>query len=186
MGNTQEEPYIDNDIALYKRKCNDIDNALLLQLSPRKKILGEITEYKLRIIKDFMFGNMCQNFGDCTTFVTPAIQQVERFTYVWMNELSEEGRKLVINYYLHNDKDDNRREYSDYLKSPVWKYISSIIKMLGGYTCEKCGIKENPRGLVVHHYSYAHLGSELKHLDEVGVLCRGCHRKIHGIRGKDE
>ena len=176
----------DNDIVILERNNNDIDIDVDNRSKLRERVLSEITEYKLNIIQQFMFGGCNKFFGDCTVFVNPAIKQVERFTYIWMNELSEKSRKIIINYCINSPIDNKTREYSQYTNSPVWKYISSIIKLLKNYTCENCEKRFNPAHLVVHHCSYAHLGSEINHLDEVAVLCRDCHMKVHGIRRDDE
>lgn len=185
MGETQK--HIDNDIV--DLKDSNIDNDIVDDDSGYyvwEEVLKEISEYKLDIIRRFMFGEDNKFFGNCTVFVNPAIKQIERFTYIWMTELSENARRLIINYYLGYSGDDRTRAYKDYLNSPVWKYVSSVIKMINGYTCEGCGKQFNPAHLVIHHQSYAHLGSELNHLDDLSVLCTDCHLKIHGIRRENE
>lgn len=184
MGENQTKPNNDNDIVNLKEKNNDIDNDNVGEIgtSPRERVLGEISEYKLDIIRRFMFGGDNKFFGDSRTFMNEAVKQLERFTYIWMDELSENARKDVIDYYLFDSIDERSRDYTDYMNSPVWKYISSIIKMLNGYVCANCKERFNPAHLSVHHRTYAHLGSELHHLDELDVLCNDCHMKIHGIR----
>ena len=177
------QPHIDNDIVHKEEKNNDNDNVVDYETEMWKNIRDEITEYKQDIIQQFLFGNN-KFFGDCTVFVNTAIKQVERFTYIWMSELSEESRKIIINYYLGSPTDDRTREYKNYTNSPVWKFISSIFKIIRGCTCEECKEQFNPAHLVVHHKSYAHLGSELNYPEDVAVLCTDCHMKIHGIRRK--
>lgn len=179
MGKTNAN--IDNDIVIKEEKSNDIDNVRIVGSSLRKEVLNEITEYKLGIIQSFMFGGSCKYFGDCTVFINPAIKQIERFAYIWFKELSEEARKIIIGFYIHSDEDDRKRDYKDYVNSPIWKYSSSIIKLINDYTCAGCKKQYNPAHLVVHHKSYEHIGSELFHLDEMDVLCTDCHMKIHGV-----
>ena len=164
-----------------EEKNNVNDNVGEVESSLRREILQEVTEYKLSIIQHFMFGGPNKNFGDCTVFINPAIRQIERFTYIWFNELSEESRKIIINFCIGDDNDTRSRDYKDYLNSPIWKYSSSIIKLVKGYTCERCSQQSNPTHLVVHHKTYAHLGSELYHLSDVELLCTDCHMKVHGI-----
>lgn len=186
MGRAKNKSQKDIDNVIVDKRKKDNDNVIVENKDIRKMVLKDISEYKLGIVQDFMFGGPCGHFGSCLEFINPAIKQVERFTYIWMNELSEETRKAIINYWLTSENDARPREYSCYLNSPVWKYVSSVIKLAKEYTCEKCGKKYNPAFLSVHHMSYAHLGSELEHLDELAVLCRTCHMKVHGIRGADE
>lgn len=187
MGEAQ--PHIDNDITDLKGKSNvyDTDNARSemwqeICKDAREDVLEEISEYKLRLIQRFLFGGPSKQFGDNIVFINPAIKQIERFTYTWMNDLSEESRKSIINLTMYDSDDTRTRDYSCYTNSPVWKYISSVIKMYSNYTCANCGKKYNPAHLVVHHRSYAHLGSELDHLNDLAVLCTDCHMKVHGIR----
>lgn len=178
------QPHNDNDIVAKEEKNNDNDIVVDNETEMWKTVRKEISEYKLDVIQNFMFGGTNKFFGDCTVFENAAIKQIERFAYVWMDELSEEGRKTVINYVLGTPEDDRTRYYSDYTNSPIWKYVSSVIKLVRNYTCEECGKRSNPAHLVVHHMSYAHLGSELNHLDDLAVLCTDCHMKVHGVRRK--
>lgn len=177
-----DQAHNDNDIVDPKGKYNDNDIVCEDDNNIREKVLKNITEYKLAEIQRFMFGGPSKCFGDTTVFVNPAIKQIERFAYVWIKELDEETRKTIIDYCLRFNGDDSTREYRDYLNSPIWKYVSSLIKLIKNYTCEMCEEQSNPAHLVVHHCTYAHLGSEFDHLDEVTVLCTDCHLKVHGIR----
>lgn len=170
----EEKQHNDNDIVFLKGKYNDIDNV-------RERVLKNITEYRLGIIQQFMFGGSSKEFGDTTIFVNPAIKQIERFMFVWMTELTEDTRKAIINYHLYNDKNSSR-SYKDYTNSPAWKYLSSVVKLYKNYTCELCHRQSSPAHLVVHHNTYEHLGSELIHLEDVSVLCNPCHQKVHNIK----
>lgn len=172
----------DNDIVKLKEKNNDNDIVREEKIDLREKVLEEISEHKLRTIQDFLFGGPSNFYGDCGVFVNPAIKQMERFTYIWLYEVSEETRKAIITYYLGAPGDDRVRDYKSYTNCPIWKYISSIIKMINGYKCASCGQQYNPAHLVVHHRSYAHLGSEIFYLSEMDVLCTNCHMRTHGIR----
>lgn len=183
----------DIDITALKGKGNDIDIDIAhceewnnMCREARKGVRKEISEYKLGIIQDFLFGGPNGNFGNAKVFIDPALIQVERFVYVWMTELSEESRQAILNYMMYSENDDRMRDYYEYLRTPVWKYISSIAKTFANYTCSKCGKQYHPIRLAVHHKTYEHLGSELNHMDDLVVLCKDCHMKIHGIGGEDE
>lgn len=191
MGEAQ--PHIDKDITDLKGKNNvsDFDIAHSkewreLCKEARKGVRKEISEYKLDLMQRFLFGGPSKNYGDNLVFVTPALIQIERFVYDWMTRLSEESRKAILDYTMYSEDDDRARDYCDYLKTPVWRYISGIIKLFVNYTCEECGAQFHPTCLNVHHKSYEHLGSELNHLDDLAVLCKRCHMKVHGIGGEDE
>lgn len=71
----------------------------------------------------------------------------------------------------------SKAAYRRYLRSPYWRRVKRALKRQRGVTCERCG-----RGgrLEVHHVSYAHLGRELGHLEDLLLLCRTCHRALHG------
>ena len=179
-GHTMEETksHIDNDIVNLKEKSYDYD---IDNVDKRAEVLKEISEYKLNTIQSFMFGRPCKNYGDCVSFINPAIKQIERFAYTWMTELSEDTRKTIINYYLGHDGDKRTREYKEYTNTPIWKFTSCLMKFARNYTCESCGKRYNPAHLVVHHRTYEHLGSELDHGEDLAVLCTDCHLAVHGI-----
>lgn len=187
---TQAQKDIDNDIVLCKRKDNDNDivdcqNDFNYSNYLREKVLKEISEWKLDHVQEYLYGE--NNFlGDCGAFVNPAIKQAERFMYIWMHELSEEARKIIIFHKLQGLDEYDDISYNKYTNSPLWKYMSSVFKMIYGYNCARCKKKFYPVYLVVHHLSYDHVGSEFDHLDEIQVLCKDCHMKIHGIRRKNE
>lgn len=67
--------------------------------------------------------------------------------------------------------------YLAYLRSKAWRAKRlQVIRRAKG-RCENCGALLGNR-LEVHHKSYAHLGCE--RLDELGALCKYCHKKEHG------
>jgi len=70
----------------------------------------------------------------------------------------------------------NKKEYKIYLKSDWWVYFSSKIKK-ERKKCQKCGTDKK---LNVHHLTYVNRGSEKD--EDVLVLCRFCHKDIHGIK----
>jgi hypothetical protein len=78
-------------------------------------------------------------------------------------------------------------EYDKYLETPHWKAFQKRAfeeqrQRLGHYRCEHCP-PDAPRSkepLHVHHRTYERLGDEL--LEDVVIICRDCHIKIHGHR----
>ena len=188
MGNTQEESHIDNDIAFPLIEGNDNDNVESYYDSRnnyrREHVLKNISEYRLNRVEEFLYGDN-KFMSDCSAFINPAIKQIERFMYLWYIELDEESRKNIVTHRM-GLIGVKRRPYSSYTNSPLWKYQSSVLKLLAHFTCEKCEKKFCPAGLIVHHISYEHLGSELEHPEDVAVFCDRCHMDIHGIRRKDE
>lgn len=184
MGKVQS--HNDNDIAKSERRNYDNDIDIVEEISKKSDssfkegVLKEISEYRLDRVEEFLFGHN-HFMSDCGDFLVPAIKQLERFMYLWLNDLSDESKKCIVTKTTWG-----KRPYHDFLNSPLWKYESSILKMMSNYTCERCGGKYNPAYLVVHHKSYEHIGSELTHLEDVQVLCKVCHADVHGIRRKDD
>ena len=69
----------------------------------------------------------------------------------------------------------NKKDYAVYLKSTWWVSFSKRIRD-ERKICEKCGIDKT---LNVHHLTYANKGEEKD--EDVIVVCRTCHKLIHGI-----
>ena len=180
----ENQPHIDNDIVEPKRRYYDYDIVWReRERTVKDDVLDEITEYRLNRVQEFLFGHN-HFMSDCGAFVNPAIKQLERFMDFWLNELSDDARKKIVNHRL--EFDCSWRDYKDFTESPLWKYESSIFKLLKGYKCERCSQKFNPACLVVHHKTYERVGSELLHPEDVMVVCRKCHRKIHNIDGDED
>lgn len=72
-------------------------------------------------------------------------------------------------------KQEKRKEYNAYLKSPAWKEFKRGIIKDRGDACENCGAK--PKQLDLHHKTYARLFKELP--CDVMLLCRPCHDSHH-------
>lgn len=173
-----------NDIAELKVKNNDINNDNVEEVFNysawlRDKVRKEISEYKLNCYQNYLFGNN-MFISDCGAFINPAIKQIERFMYSWITETSEETKKTIIGHRLNGIDDDNR-DYKEYTNSPLWRYTTSVYKVLGEFTCELCKEQFNPAHLVVHHRTYKHIGMELFYPEDVMLLCTNCHLKIHNI-----
>lgn len=68
--------------------------------------------------------------------------------------------------------------YADYLKTYHWWQIREDALERAKRRCQACS---NADGLEVHHNSYERRGQE--EANDVIVLCRECHRRIHEGRG---
>lgn len=68
--------------------------------------------------------------------------------------------------------------YHAFLSTQYWDIVRQYKIELAGGKCERCG--SNKR-LHVHHLTYKHRGEEFRHLDDLMVLCRSCHREVHGL-----
>lgn len=67
-----------------------------------------------------------------------------------------------------------RRIYESHLSSKYWKDLRKSVYERSDYKCERCG---SCHLLQVHHRTYERLGCE--RLDDVELLCLGCHRSHH-------
>lgn len=77
------------------------------------------------------------------------------------------------------DKTKSPKEnYNIFLQSDYWKKVRQIKIEQTGRKCQICGSRKE---LSVHHNSYAHHYQEHKHLEDLVVLCRNCHKKFHNI-----
>ena len=191
MGVSRTQTNNDNDIVKLKKNSNDNDivedftsDEFNYSDYLKDKVQNKITEYRLRCIDEYLFGSN-KFMSDCGAFINPAIKQIERFMYVWMNELDDGTRKIIVNHKLNGTEDDFRN-YRDFLQSPLWKYESSIYKLKYNFTCSMCDKQYQPSFLVLHHLSYDHLGSEFAHPEDVAILCYDCHLKVHEVGGNNE
>ncbi len=74
-----------------------------------------------------------------------------------------------------------RMPYADFLHTRYWNLVALQVKHDAGCRCEKCGQRN---GLVVHHPNYRWLGYDMYHIDSLQCLCRGCHERLHGLKGE--
>ena len=74
-----------------------------------------------------------------------------------------------------------RMPYRDYLHTRYWNLVALQVKHDAGCRCEKCG---HGGELVVHHPDYRWLGYDMYHIDALQCLCRDCHERLHGLKGK--
>lgn len=66
----------------------------------------------------------------------------------------------------------NLAELSRYYRSPYWNRVRGLLMYQRDGKCERCGSAE---WLQAHHRTYAHLYSELSHMGDLELLCKGCH-----------
>jgi hypothetical protein len=66
-------------------------------------------------------------------------------------------------------------EYDAYLLSPQWQELRQQALERDGHRCRVCN---SAKRLDVHHRTYERFGHE--DLDDLTVLCRGCHERYHG------
>jgi hypothetical protein len=67
--------------------------------------------------------------------------------------------------------------YTQYLESEHWKLFREKI-LTARPICEEC---KSDKNIHVHHLTYENLWNEKP--EDVKVLCRNCHCKVHGIIG---
>lgn len=66
------------------------------------------------------------------------------------------------------------KKYRTYLRSPEWKAKREELFKLRGKLCETC---TSTRNIQVHHLTYKRVFNEK--LNDLQVLCKSCHKKIH-------
>lgn len=70
----------------------------------------------------------------------------------------------------------NQELHRVYISSPLWAKIRQLALGHYGCICSRCG----ERGTDVHHKTYERWGGNEK-LEDLEVLCRGCHEAHHRI-----
>lgn len=68
----------------------------------------------------------------------------------------------------------------EYMQSEKWKQLKLERLRIAQHKCESCGSTHN---LHLHHITYERLTQEL--IEDVVILCNGCHTHIHSILGYD-
>ncbi len=73
----------------------------------------------------------------------------------------------------------NKKEiYAEYLQSEKWKVVRECAFIIHGKSCKKCGAETN---LQVHHLRYPEILGNENVSEDLIVLCKECHQKVHGI-----
>jgi len=68
--------------------------------------------------------------------------------------------------------------YHQYLKSDKWQNIRMNAGDNSDNRCSKCGSVDY---IQIHHLTYDHVFEEQLYPEDLVVLCRKCHEKVHGI-----
>jgi 5-methylcytosine-specific restriction endonuclease McrA len=97
-------------------------------------------------------------------------------------EFDKRNKKTKRSKY--RDRWKTRREksyekYRNYIQSEEWKKKAEIKKEKVGYKCEEC---KTDKYLETHHLTYKRLYNEP--LEDLKVLCRNCHQKVHDINNR--
>lgn len=72
-----------------------------------------------------------------------------------------------------------RMIYRLYLRTGHWQRVRRMAFAAYGRACQACG---STRRLQVHHVRYRRGGRSVlwhERMDDLAVLCRGCHKKAH-------
>ena len=67
-------------------------------------------------------------------------------------------------------------DYQAFLASMYWEQLRAAVIEARGSRCELCAFT---RSIQVHHKTYEHHFEEHLHLEDLIVLCDGCHTKFH-------
>lgn len=76
---------------------------------------------------------------------------------------------------------DGKERYHEYLKSPEWEELRTAAYVRAGGKCELCG----GDAAAVHHVRYPKNLKEEDSLDNLVVVCKKCHDRLHGVLGAD-
>jgi hypothetical protein len=118
----------------------------------------------------------------------PSEEKVKSIIWQWLEDNYEDAKikaleeydeyKLEQEYYKYLNELEWRRimPYKDFLKTDYWQKQVRPIIIERDKRCRTCGSTEN---LEVHHISYEHRGDDINHLENLTLLCRGCHQIIH-------
>ena len=71
---------------------------------------------------------------------------------------------------------DTSKLYREWIRSSEWTKIATEAKRKVGYKCELCGSAIN---IGVHHITYDHLCMEDRYPEDLLVVCKKCHQKLH-------
>ena len=103
--------------------------------------------------------------------------------YVAFIESIKQKRRDTLNRRIEErieNAPEGHQAYNDQLKDPRWSAFRNFVFVVRKMRCEKCGSKE---ALQIHHPQYITGRKAWEYTcNEVQVLCRECHKKIHGIK----
>jgi hypothetical protein len=89
----------------------------------------------------------------------------------------EKSDRAIKGWIAKRLRDLGGMPYADYLQTPEWKDVRRFALVRANGRCQACNASVR---LQVHHRTYARRGHEL--LDDVTVLCGGCHKAFHENR----
>lgn len=92
-------------------------------------------------------------------------------------KLWERFRILQQYWKEENIAESKALPYPDFLKSTYWDIVRGTKLKRAKFMCELCNTKGE---LHVHHKTYEHHGTEHEHMNDLIVLCKGCHQTFHG------
>ena len=95
----------------------------------------------------------------------------------------ERKRKKKVNEQPVSKKRKAKKDqYSDYLKSPLWRRIKELVWIEKGSNCWICGGGAS----VIHHQSYDEKTMNGDDREKLYPLCDRCHASVHfdDVRGK--
>lgn len=92
----------------------------------------------------------------------------------------DKARKVALRLAIENESETTHIDYREQLKDSSWKSFRRFVFDVRGRKCEVCGSGEH---LQVHHLKYRNVKAWEYTVNEVIVVCKDCHMKIHGIAG---
>ncbi len=84
---------------------------------------------------------------------------------------------------------ERRATYREYLRSPRWRLLRWLRKVIDLGVCQDCLKYGRIRryGLQAHHTTYANKGGNFfEELDDLVMLCDSCHAKRHGKAARND
>jgi len=124
----------------------------------------------LKYLGQFEIGDLVE-FSTICVLLCDTCSREQRYRYeqqVRAERLSRQARKAQL----------RRMPHAEYVKTPEWLARRNRALIQAGNRCQVCG-KANLQ-LEVHHNSYERYGEDL--LEDLVVLCRGCHQHYHGVK----
>ena len=165
--------------AILKNNLVDYQNCQNTALKPM------ISENDMRGAKT-IYGLQAK-YSDLSMFTNAYIDMYLDTTNKWDSAISIEDMMSFISVanILNEDEIAKRiaeMSYDNFLCTPYWKAISDYVKHKFNCVCKLCKSTDN---LNVHHKIYDNHGYEHRMNvieTDLTVLCRDCHKKIHGIK----
>lgn len=87
-------------------------------------------------------------------------------------------QRKAINIERKNKQPKPYQKYESQLKDEKWRAFRWFVMKVRGEKCETCGSTEN---LQVHHLKYKKVKAWEYTCNDVIVVCRDCHKRLHGI-----